>query len=68
MGALEPVTAIVLGAWIFDEMLTLRLSVGIVLILLAVMLIILDDRLRHALSGIKIVKRGRLIVKRMRWK
>lgn len=68
MGALEPVTAIVLGAWIFGEMLTLRLSVGIVLILLAVMLIILDDRLRHALSGIKIVKRGRLIVKRMRWK
>lgn len=68
MGALEPVTAIVLGAWIFGEMLTLRLSVGIVLILLAVMLIILDDRFRHALSGIKIVKRGRLIVKRMRWK
>lgn len=68
MGALEPVTAIVLGVWIFDEVLTIRLAVGIILILVAVMLIILDDRLRHALSGIKIVRKGRIIVKRIRWK
>ncbi len=40
MGALEPLTAVVIGVTIFNEAFTLRLSIGIVLILMAVMLII----------------------------
>lgn len=41
MGALEPVTAVVIGVFIFGEVFTFRLAVGIVLILSAVILIVL---------------------------
>lgn len=68
MGALEPVTAAVLGAIIFGELLTPRISCGIVLILFSVTLIIIDPKLRHALAHNKVVKHGRLILKRIRWK
>lgn len=68
MGALEPVTAIVLGIIFFGEMLTLRISAGICLILFSVILIILDSKLRRSLANTKVVKRGRLIVKKIRWK
>lgn len=68
MGALEPVTALVLGAIFFGEQLTLRPACGIVLILGAVMLIILDNRLRRALRLGRVVRRGRLIWRRVRWK
>ncbi|MDE6490787.1 MAG: EamA family transporter, partial [Muribaculaceae bacterium] len=40
MGALEPLTAVMIGATVFGEPITLRLSVGIVLILGSVMLVI----------------------------
>lgn len=40
MGALEPVTAVVIGMTIFGESLSFRLAVGIVLILIAVLVII----------------------------
>lgn len=40
MGALEPVTAVVISVAIFDELFTERLAYGILLILLAVVLII----------------------------
>ncbi len=40
LGALEPVTAVVIGVTVFGESFTLRLAVGIVLILSAVILII----------------------------
>lgn len=68
MGALEPVTSIVLGLLLLGEAVTLRISVGIFLILSAVMLIILDEKLRKALSGVKVVRRGRLMVKKIRWR
>lgn len=68
MGALEPITAIVLGIIVFGEVLTGRIALGVVLILLSVMLIILDNRLRRALANVKVIKKGRLIVKRMIWK
>lgn len=68
MGALEPVTSIVLGLLLLGEAITLRISMGILLILSAVMLIILDEKLRKAISGVKVVKRGRLIVKKIRWR
>jgi len=41
MGALEPLTAVTIGVLLFGESLTLRLMIGIVLILLAVMVIVL---------------------------
>lgn len=41
MGALEPLTAVVISCTLFGEVFTLRLAVGIVLILSAVILIIL---------------------------
>ena len=40
MGALEPLTAVLIGIGVFGEPFTMRLAVGIVLILVAVMLII----------------------------
>ncbi len=51
LGALEPLTAVVIGVTIFGEAFTPRLAVGIVLILFAVLLIIGGDRLhpRHLL-------------------
>ena len=41
MGALEPLTAVAIGVMVFDESLTLRLAVGIVLILSSVLLIVM---------------------------
>lgn len=41
MGALEPLTAVTIGVLLFGESLTLRLMIGIVFILLAVMVIVL---------------------------
>jgi len=41
MGALEPMTAVTIGILIFSESLTIRLTVGIVTILLAVFLVVL---------------------------
>ena len=40
MGALEPVTAVVIGMSVFGELLTLRLAIGITLILVAVTVIV----------------------------
>ena len=44
MGALEPLTAVAIGVLIFGESFTLRLAVGVVLILSAVLLIVLGKR------------------------
>jgi|SRR5574344_70618 drug/metabolite transporter (DMT)-like permease len=44
MGALEPVTAVVIGVCIFGESFTFRLAIGIVLILSGVILIIVKKR------------------------
>ena len=65
MGALEPLTAVAIGVIVFGESLTLRLSVGIVLILSAVLLIILGKRfhlrtISHAVTAI--------VRKTWRWK
>ena len=47
MGALEPLTAVAIGALVFGESLTFRLAVGIVLILSAVMLIVMKKQQHH---------------------
>lgn len=68
MGALEPLTAVVIGVTVFGEQLTARLSVGIVLILLAVMIIVAGKsfspaRVIHVVSHL-----GHVISKTWRWK
>ena len=65
MGALEPLTAVAIGVLLFGESLTLRLVIGIVLILLAVMVIVLGKNfhlrtIKHTLST--------LVRKTWRWK
>lgn len=40
LGALEPVTAVIIGIFVFDERMTVRLAIGIVLVLMAVILTI----------------------------
>lgn len=42
LGALEPLTAVVIGIFVFDEPFTTKLALGILLILMAVVLIILS--------------------------
>lgn len=58
MGAIEPVTSVVLCYVFLGEGITLRIEVGMVLILSAVTLIILDERLRRALSSSSVVRHG----------
>ena len=65
MGALEPLTAVAIGVLLFGESLTLRLVIGIVLILLAVMVIVLGKNfhlrtIKHTIST--------LVRKTWRWK
>lgn len=44
MGGLEPLTAVVIGVCVFDEMLTVRLSLGIALVLLSVIILALKKK------------------------
>jgi len=65
MGALEPLTAVAIGVLVFDESLTARLVIGILLILSAVLLIVLGKNfhlrtITHTISA--------LIHKTWRWR
>lgn len=65
MGALEPLTAVAIGAFVFGETITFRLTIGIVLILSAVLLIVLGKNfhlrtITHTISAI--------VRKTWRWK
>lgn len=46
LGALEPLTAVVVGAMVFGEQLTLRISMGILLILVSVSLVVAAPMLK----------------------
>ena len=50
LGALEPVTAVVIGACVFGEAFTTTEAVGIVLILAAVLLVILTNRIKEGVD------------------
>lgn len=50
LGALEPVTAVFVGHFVFGEAFTLKLLFGIVLILAAVIIVILKDRKAEKIS------------------
>ena len=68
LGALEPLTAVILGVTLFGERLTVGLSVGIMLILSAVVLIVLGNSI--SLNRITMVagRFGHLLAKHWRWK
>ena len=53
LGAMEPVTAVVVGIIVFHEAFTFNLGVGIVLIISAVTLIILSDIIVKSLSRMR---------------
>lgn len=51
LGALEPITALVIGVCVFGETLTPRIIVGIVLILFAVTLLVSGKKIYHAIQS-----------------
>lgn len=53
LGAMEPVTAVAIGALIFGEAFSLSEALGIVMILTAVTLVILGNRISQSLSTLK---------------
>ena len=68
IGALEPLTAVMLGVTLFGEELTLLLSVGITLILSAVILIILGNSISLNRITVVVGNFGHLLAKYWRWK
>lgn len=68
MGALEPITAVVLGVLLFGESFTLRLAVGILFILSAVILIITGKALSVNNITSVIGHLGHVLIKHWRWK
>ncbi|WP_068855294.1 DMT family transporter [Leyella lascolaii] len=68
MGALEPLTAVVIGVAVFGEQLTPRLAAGIVLILTAVIMIIAGKSLFQTRMFSVVSHLGHVIFKTWRWK
>ncbi len=69
MGALEPITAVCIGIFVFGEAFTFRLAIGILLILSAVILIVAGKslpltHLTYVLTHLHLKKR----LKKWRWK
>ena len=68
LGALEPVTALVISVLLFGELFTMRMAVGIVLILVAVTLVVMGKNI-HFNSLTRVASPvGKIIVKLWRWK
>lgn len=65
MGALEPLTAVVIGITVFGEIFTLRLTTGILMILCAVILIIVGKTIQPKRL---ITSASRVLKKYFRWK
>lgn len=53
LGALEPVTAVIIGVFVFGESMTVRIFCGIVLIVIAVSLVVAGGDISHALTHIR---------------
>lgn len=68
MGALEPVTALLIGIFVFGESFSLRMGIGIVLILCAVTLIVLGKSLNIKKIGSAIYYVEHYISTHWRWK
>lgn len=68
MGALEPLTAVVIGITVFHEALTPRLAIGILLILASVILIILGKSFHPHIMTKAFGKVRKVIARHWRWK
>lgn len=68
MGAIEPITAVAIGVIVFGENFTLRLAIGIVLILTAVLLIIGGKEMSPHKITLAISRVGKRLAKTWRWK
>lgn len=68
MGALEPLTAVVLGVTLFGEQLTSRLVLGILMILSAVVLIVSGGSISFNRITLVLGRFGRVLTKHWRWK
>ncbi len=68
MGALEPITAVCIGIFVFGEAFTLRLGIGISLILCAVILIVAGKSLPTQHVTYVFSRLGRKVKKKWRWK
>ncbi len=69
MGALEPLTAVIIGITIFGETFTIRLAIGILMILLAVILIIAGKSIKPQQLIISINNNAQRVLKKyFRWK
>ena len=68
MGALEPITAVCIGIFVFGEAFTLRLGIGNILILTAVILIVAGKSLPTQHFTFVFSKIGHVLKKKWRWK
>lgn len=68
MGALEPLTAVAIGVVLFGEAFTVRLAVGMLMILSAVILIVLGKSLSVSYVTLVIGRFGHKLAKHWRWK
>lgn len=68
MGALEPLTAVVIGVTVFGEQFTSRLALGIAMILFAVILIVLGGSISLNRITMVIGHFGQVLTKHWRWK
>lgn len=68
MGALEPITAVIIGVTMFGEAFTSRLASGILLILFAVILIIMGKQLSPRRITYVVSHLGHVLKKTWRWK
>lgn len=68
LGALEPITAVAIGCVCFGESFTMRLAIGIALILTAVILIIAGKELSPHKITVLVSRLGQRITKVWRWK
>lgn len=68
MGALEPLTAVIIGVTVFGELFSIRLAVGILMILFAVMLIIAGKSIQPKLLLSTINNARHAIQKHFKWK
>lgn len=69
MGALEPLTAVIIGVTVFGELFTMRLGVGILMILFAVILIIAGKSFKPQRLIVSINDNAKRVLKKyFRWR
>ena len=68
LGALEPLTAVIIGVYIFDEAFSPQLGLGIALTLAAVLLVTLGDQLSLHRVTMVINSIGKSVKKHWRWR